>query len=261
IRAEQNWIGGNIYNPCAASFVPPPPERVASLLDDMAAFCNSDMLPAVVQAAIAHAQFETIHPFADGNGRSGRALIHLILRRRGLTTRVQPPVSLVLATRAEDYVRGLTAFRYEGPSDGPSSHAGLNTWVGIFAAACTRAVDDALAFEERCRGIEERWRTRLGRVRAGSSVDLMLRFLPGTPVVSVRSAMSALGRSKPQVNAAVARLEGAGILRQVTVGRRNRAFEAPEVLETFADLERQLASPAGDTRTDPPARSVPARRR
>jgi len=102
IRQEQNWIGGSSYNPCSAAFVPPPPEYVPDLLDDLCQFCNSDDIPAVAQAAIAHAQFDTIHPFVDGNGRTGRALIHLVLRRRGLATRVLPPVSLVLATWADD---------------------------------------------------------------------------------------------------------------------------------------------------------------
>lgn len=246
-REVQNWIGGNIYNPCAAVFVPPPPEAVPDLLEDLCEFCNSDMLPAVAQAAIAHAQFETIHPFVDGNGRTGRALVHMVMRRRGLSTRVQPPVSLILATRAGDYIGGLSAFRYEGDSTGPSAHEGLNTWVGTFAAACVRAVDDALAFERRCHEIEQQWRERVGRVRAGSSVDLLLRLLPGTPILSVKSAMTALKRSKPQVNDAVARLTNAGILDQVTVGRRNRAFEARGVIDAFTELERQLAIPEGVT--------------
>lgn len=261
IRSVQNWIGGSAYNPCSAAFVPPPPDRVQDLLDDLVAFCNSDSLPVVAQAAIAHAQFETIHPFADGNGRTGRALIHLILRRRGLSTRVQPPVSLILATRAAGYVGGLTAFRFEGPPDGAPAANGLNSWVGFFAAACNRAVDDAIAFEGRCQELEAEWRARIGRVRSGSSVDLLVRMLPGTPILTVKSAMAVLGRSKPQVNDAVSRLERAGVLRQVTVGRRNRAFEAREVIDAFADLERQLASPTGDTLAMPPARPVPARRR
>jgi Fic family protein len=260
IRTVQNWIGGSAYNPCSAAFVPPPPERVRGLLDDLAAFCNSDSLPAVAQAAIAHAQFETIHPFADGNGRTGRALIHLILRRRGLSSRVQPPVSLILATRAAGYVGGLAGFRFEGPADGAAAADGLNSWVGFFAAACTRAVDDAIAFEKRCQELEAEWRARVGRIRSGSSADLLVRMLPGTPIVTVKSAMAVLGRSKPQVNDAVSRLESAGVLRQVTVGRRNRAFESTEVIDAFADLERQLASPAGDTLAAPPVRPVPARR-
>ena len=114
IRTVQNWIGGSNYNPCSAAFVPPPPEDIAGLLEDLCSFCNEDSLPPLAQAAIAHAQFETIHPFVDGNGRTGRALIHMILRRRGLAPRLLPPVSLVLATWSQDYVNGLTETRYAG---------------------------------------------------------------------------------------------------------------------------------------------------
>ena len=88
LRTIQNWIGGSGYNPCNASFVPPPPESVGPLLEDLCRFCNDDQLPAVAQAAIAHAQFETIHPFVDGNGRVGRALIHLTHIARPCAARV-----------------------------------------------------------------------------------------------------------------------------------------------------------------------------
>jgi len=127
-RGVQNWIGGSDYNPCSADFVPPPPELVAHLMDDLCAFCNTDDLPPVAQAAIAHAQFETIHPFVDGNGRTGRAIVHLVLRRRGLVPRVLPPVSLVLATLARDYVKGLTATRYVGSPSSPEASTGVNRW-------------------------------------------------------------------------------------------------------------------------------------
>ena len=89
VRTTQNWIGGNDYNPCGAAFVPPPPEHVAPLLEDLCVYLNDETLSPLVQAAIVHAQFETIHPFADGNGRTGRALIHVILRRRGLAQDVR----------------------------------------------------------------------------------------------------------------------------------------------------------------------------
>ena len=261
VREVQNWIGGSSYNPCSAAYVPPPPELVPELLDDLARFCNTDSLPAVVQAALAHAQFETIHPFVDGNGRTWRALVHLILRRRGLSREVQPPISLVLATRARDYIGGLTAFRHAGPPDGAGAVAGMNAWVATFASACTRATADAEQFERRCQDIQSAWRDRLGAIRRDSSADLLLRMLPGTPVLSVRTAMTMLRRSKPQVNQAVARLEEADVLTQVTVGRRNRAFEARDIIDAFADLERQLASPTGDTEISRPSRPVPGRRR
>ncbi|MFV1971604.1 MAG: Fic family protein [Acidimicrobiia bacterium] len=98
VRERQNWIGGSSYNPCSAVFVPPPPDHVDGLVQDLIEYVNGDEHSPLVQAAIAHAQFETIHPFADGNGRTGRALIHVILRRRGLSPTFVPPISLVLAT-------------------------------------------------------------------------------------------------------------------------------------------------------------------
>jgi Fic family protein len=256
-RVEQNWIGGSSYNPCSAVFVPPPPELVERLVTDLCAFCSDDELPAVVQAAIAHAQFETIHPFVDGNGRTGRALIHLVLRRRGLATRVLPPISLILATWAQGYVDGLTKFRHVGSPTSPAAFAGVNAWVGRFASACTRAVDDASAFEERCGELEREWRDRLGRVRANSAVDVLLRALPGAPIMTVDSAAALIGRTYKPAAAAIERLMEAGILRQVNVGRRNRAFEAGEVVRPFTALERQLASPHGNTRRSKPVRAVP----
>jgi Uncharacterized conserved protein len=178
-RSEQNWIGGSAFNPCSAEYVPPPHELVPDLVADLCEFCNDDSLPAVAQAAIAHAQFETIHPFVDGNGRVGRALIHLVLRRRGVVSRALPPVSLILATWAQEYVEALTATRYVGPAASAAAHEGLNRWVGLFAAAAKRAVADADAFEDRIQLLERTWRERLGRVRANSAADLLLRKLPG----------------------------------------------------------------------------------
>jgi len=259
-RDQQNWIGGSAYNPCASVFVPPPPEFVNELLEDLCAFCCTDDLPPVAQAAIAHAQFETIHPFVDGNGRTGRALIHLILRRRGLALRTLPPVSLVLATWARDYIDGLTLFRYVGSPTSPAAIDGLNTWVGRFASACTRSVADASTYERRAAELEVEWRERLGSVRANSGTDVLLRVLPGAPILTADSAATLLGRTYKPAAAAIQRLVDAGILRQVNIGRRNKAFEAPEVIAAFTALERQLASPEGDTRTSEPVRTVPRRK-
>ncbi len=260
VRDEQNWIGGSSYNPCSASFVPPPEEFVLDLLDDLCRFCNRDDLPTIVQAAIAHAQFETIHPFVDGNGRIGRALIHLVLRRRGLAIRVLAPISLVLATWSQDYVAGLTATRYRGKPTSEDAIAGTNNWVALFATACRRAIEDAETFEERVSALQDEWRQRLGRVRANSAADRLIRALPGVPIVTVNGAAELIGRTFQATNEAIDRLVGARILRQLTVGRRNRAFEAPELIEMFTDLERQLASPTGDTRSSRPSRRVPPRR-
>ena len=212
LRDQQNWIGGSSFSPCSAAFVPPPPEQVPGLIDDLCAFCNEESLPTVVQAALAHAQFETIHPFADGNGRTGRGLIHLVLRRRGLATRVLPPISLILATWARGYVDGLTATRYLGPATSEEAHKGINLWVEKFASACTRSVEDAVSFEARVRQIDQEWRAALGAVRRNSATDLLLHVIPGAPILTVSAAAELTGRSFPQVNEAVARLTAAGIL-------------------------------------------------
>ena len=242
-RDVQNWIGGSSYNPCSAAFVPPPPEYVADLMADLVTFANDDELPAVAQAAIAHAQFETIHPFVDGNGRTGRALIHLILRRRGAAVRVLPPVSLILATWAKDYVNALTGVRYRGPSNSRAAHAGMNGWIEQFAVACKRAVADAAEFEKRSREIQDTWRARLGAVRKNSATDLLISALVGAPVVTVTSAAALIERSYPAVNNAITHLVTAGVLKQANLGRRNRAYEAPDIIAAFTDLERQLARP------------------
>ena len=228
-------------------------------MDDLCAFCNGDALPAVAQAAIAHAQFETIHPFVDGNGRTGRALVHVVLRRRGIAPRLVPPISLVLATWSDDYVSGLTGTRYTGSPDSDHSIEGLNRWMSLFAGACQRAVADAEAYEARVRTLHDKWLRRLGRVRRNSATELLLHALPGAPLITVQSAATLIDRSQQAVNEAIPRLVEAGILRQATVGSRNRAFEATELVDSFTALERQLASPEGDTHTSPPARRVPYR--
>ena len=128
-RTTQNWIGGNDHNPCGAAFVPPPPGEVDRLLDDLCAFVNDVALPPLVQAAIAHAQFETIDPFEDGNGRTGRALVQVVLRRRGLTPAFVPPISVVLARDKDRYLKGLTLFREDR----------LAAWIELFAAATAEA--------------------------------------------------------------------------------------------------------------------------
>ena len=257
VRDVQNWIGGSGYNPCSASFVPPPPEVVDDLLADLVEFCNSDSLPAMSQAAVAHAQFETIHPFADGNGRTGRALIHMVLRRRGLGLRILPPVSLILGTWSQDYIDGLTGTRYVDAVESSAAHSGINRWIALFASACLRAVEDASHFEGQVREIQSSWRERVGRARRDSAVNLLISVLPSAPVLTTTTASELVGRSFPATSMAIERLVAAGVLVQVSVGRRNRAYEAPELIDVFTAFERRLASPEGDTRVSAPTRRVP----
>ena len=247
LREHQNWIGGNAFNPGRADFVPPAPERVKDLMDDLVEFMNRTDLPPVVQAAIAHTQFETIHPFADGNGRVGRALIHVVLRRRGLAPRYVPPVSLLLAADAKAYVGGLTAFREDRAAD----------WILLFAQAIERAAAKASELALRLAELQERWRERAGRPRRHSSAEALIVELPAHPIVTVATAQKFLGRSKQAVNEAIAVLTEKGVLHAMTLARRNRAWEARDLFDLINDFERELATPTDD---DQPSRPTPRRK-
>lgn len=124
---------------------------MANLLDDLCWFCNSDHLPPLIQVAVAHAQFETIHPFEDGNGRTGRALIHVLIRRRGLAPSYVPPISVVLAANKDRYIDGLTKYR-----DGD-----LDDWIERFAVAAAHAATLAEHYLGRVQDLQEEWRVRL----------------------------------------------------------------------------------------------------
>ena len=173
--------------------------------------------------------------------------------------RVLPPLSLVLATMSRDYIGGLTETRYVGPPESAVAHAGINRWVALFATACRRAVEDSSRFEDQVRALQTSWRERAGHTRRDSAVNLLIGALPAAPVLTTYTAAELTGRSFQATNQAINRLVGTGILVQVNVGSRNRAFEAPELIEAFTALERQLASPEGDTRASIPVRRVPQR--
>ena len=246
VRTTQNWIGGVGNSPLNADFVPPPPEFVDPLLVDLAEFLNREDLSAVVQAAIAHAQFETIHPFADGNGRVGRCLIHVVMRRRGIAPRYVPPVSLILATDSRAYVRGLTDYR-EGM---------LDEWTGVFGAATRTAAIEARSLADRVASLQERWREQATRPRATSAAERLIALLPAYPIVGLTLVRDLLDVSDPAAWGALQRLESAGVLRQITVGRRNRAYEAVGLFDVVDRFERELATPPGATK---PARPTPRR--
>ena len=156
-----------------------------ALLAELATYITGDDHPALLQAALAHAQFETIHPFADGNGRTGRAIIQLVLRRRGLSLRVLPPISLVLATRAGQYVAAL-----DGTRTDQAPQPGLLQWLELFLSCTGRACTDAATFASDLSNLHAAWTQSLGTVRANSATALLLHALPRLPVFSVSTAMT-----------------------------------------------------------------------
>lgn len=152
-------------------------------------------------------------------------------------------MSLVLAAHAQDYIGGLTAFRYLGAPDSAEAVAGIDQWIATFAAATIAAAHDAEHFEARIRALQDDWRTRLGSVRAGSAVAALIARLPGIPIINVASVAALLGRSTKAANDALVRLEAAGIVTQIRSGRRNRVWEVSEVIDELVDLERTLTTP------------------
>jgi Fic family protein len=230
VRERQNWIGGNDYNPCGATYVPPPHEEVRPLLEDLVRFARDDSLPPLVQAAIAHAQFETVHPFEDGNGRTGRALIHVVLRRRGLAPAFVPPISVVFAQAKDPYIRGLTSFRED---DVPG-------WLESFAGCALRAAKLAGRYVERVRSLQDRWRQQLrdrSDPRADAAAWAVIDVLPGHPAITVPVAVTATGRTRPAVTNGIDQLVGAGVLVPLGESKRNRAWEASGLLDLIESLE------------------------
>ncbi len=230
LREEQNWIGGAASSPRNAEFIPLLHELVPPLLDDLCAFCNREDVPAVIQAAIAHVQFETIHPFLDGNGRVGRALILAVFRRRGIAPRYQPPVSLALAGEADRYVACLTSWRNGDDED----------WYTVFIDAVHRAATGARAFARDVVELQRQWTEQAGNPRRNSGPLRLIELLPSHPIVNVRTVAQLLGGTEERARQSVLRLERAGVLRQTAVGRRNRAWECVGLFELLDRFEREL---------------------
>lgn len=257
VRTDQNWIGGNRVNPVGAAYVPPVPEDVPGLMEDLVQFLATTDLPSVAKAALAHAQLETIHPFADGNGRVGRSLVHVVLKASGFSRSTVPPVSLILATDKERYIANLVAYRCDGDE---RRREAMNGWVEYFANAVTLSCERAEAFEQTLLGIRESWLART-RFRSDSTGMALLDLLLGTPAISIKTAQTLTGRSYPAARGAVLACVEKGILRQNSRNRKSGIYVADDVIDAFTRYERSLATVSGDTSCERPQRPVPQRRR
>ncbi len=268
VRTRQNWIGGGSWHPLDAEFVPPPPDQVRPLMTDLLDYVNSALHAPLIQAALVHAQFETVHPFTDGNGRVGRALIHTVLARRGLVRVAVLPVSVVLFTRSDDYVRGLTAYRYEGDPSGPAARSGMRSLLSTFLDAVEIGAAQAAHFAQELAALRIEWEQRLinerqgrgvrDRPRADSAVAKLLDLLPEVPLVTARTAQRLLDISFPAARNALDELGEAGILHRRRVDRNTTGYLAQEVFDLLSMAERRLASTRWDTREALPRRPAPA---
>ncbi len=209
-RTAPSWIGGT--SPLDAAFVPPTAEHVPALIDDLVAFANADHFDPVTQAAIVHGQFETIHPYGDGNGRLGRILIGWVLMRRGLVTKLPPPISVLIGRDPGGYISGLHLFR-EGPID-----QWINWFAGIASSAATHSADMVGAVTAQL----DTWHEALRDLRSDAAAARIINLLPQVPVLTSASMAELLSVSDRAAREALRVLEERGILERVDVAPKGR---------------------------------------
>ena len=221
-RDQQVWIGGGDLGPHGAAFVAPRHERVPAAVADLVAFVDRDDVPVVAHAALAHAQFETIHPFPDGNGRTGRALLHAHMRAKGLIRNVTVPVSAGLLTDIDHYFAALTRYREGDPI----------AIVEAFAAAALQAVANGRRLVDDLRSVREDWQERV-RARRDAAAWRVAELLLRHPVVNASLVAAEVGVAPQNTYRALRPLVDAGVLVEVTDRRRNQLWRAPEVLDAL----------------------------
>lgn len=219
-RTDPVWIGGAASTPVTADFVPPHHARIERAIDDLVEFMRRDDLPVLVQAAVAHAQFETIHPFADGNGRTGRALVHALMRAKGVTRHVTVPVSGGLLRDREGYILALDAYR----------RGDVEPIVSAFAVASLHAVGHGRILRRRLDELRAGWRTTV-RARSDSAVWRLLDAFVAHPVLDAPTAARLVGVAETNVHRHLRTLTDTGLLvaRSHHPSRRT-LWRAPEVL-------------------------------
>lgn len=235
-RTMQNWIEGSDYSPRGASYVPPPPDLVNPLMNDLLTFANRTDLPVIAQSAIAHAQFESIHPFTDGNGRIGRALAAAIIRYRGVAHHVVVPVASALVAKRSEYFAALTAYR-----NGDAAPI-----IEVFSHATIIASEEASHTAVRLRALPADWSEAADNPRAGSATAGVLAALLEHPVFTVDELGERLALSTPTAYRTVERLSGSGILRPLTNRTRNQVWGAGDLLDELDDLGGRIAARARD---------------
>jgi Fic family protein len=231
LRDVQNWIGGSDYSPRGAIHVPPPPELVPELMEDLFTFCNRTDVPIMAQAAIAHAQFESIHPFTDGNGRVGRALIGAISRRRKLTRNTITPIASAMVADVDTYFGLVNNYR-TGDADPFVLYLARSAVHASYAARESVAALDALPAA---------W-TELARPRKGSADEKIIPWLLERPVFEAHNAAFAANVTETSVYGALDRLTNAGVITLISQSKRSRAWAATEVLDEVDRLNKRLAA-------------------
>lgn len=246
-RRSQNWIGSPGSDPNDASYVPPPADEMAACLYALERFLHEDGLPPLVHAALAHVQFEAIHPFLDGNGRVGRLLIALLLAERGVLPSPLLCLSAYFEATREEYYAHLLAVTREGAWE---------DWLLYFLRGAQSQAEDALARVERIDALFENWRDSLAGARSSERLHEVLGLFVESPFRTAGAIGKKLGVARTTARRAVERLEEAGVVSPFGDAKRNRvycaravltALEAPVARETDAYAvrrEKRSAAPA-----------------
>ena len=235
-RTVQNWIGGRSDTPVGADFVPPPPDLIPGLMDDLLLFANDRALSPIIQAAIVHAQFETIHPYTDGNGRIGRALVYRILADRGAIRNTAPPISPIIVRDRQPYIAGLTAYRNNQAS------VWVDTFVQILDGGCGYSLLLAAALTE----LANSWSRRTTDIKRNAVDHRIVAELLNHPILDAGLVSAQFGVSTVAARDALERLTQRGVLveRPLRKGRRGRparVFEAAELFDLLDEDPRMLA--------------------
>ncbi len=229
LRTTQNWIGPGGCSLREASFVPPPPHEVPAVLSDLERYLHSgDALPPLVRVGLAHAQFETIHPFLDGNGRVGRLLITFLLTEMNLLARPVLYLSHYFKRRRSEYYERLQAIRDAGDWEG---------WLAFFLTGVTEVSREAAQTAAGVLRVREDCRARIADQlgRAAANGHRILERLFDHPIIAVATVRDWLDVTPASANTLVNRLVDAGILREITGYSRNRRFRFDPYLRVFEE--------------------------
>jgi len=231
-RKTQNWIGGN--RPSNASFVPPPPHRVEECMAQLERFLHNrrNPYPALVKAALAHAQFETIHPFLDGNGRIGRLLIAFILHSDGILSQPLLYLSLYFKQHRSDYYHLLNEVRF---------HGNWEAWVDFFLKGVEHTASNAVTIARRLVSLFQRDERKIQKFgRRASTMLRVFQIFKERPVTNLKQINQRTRLSFPAVAKAVQILERVGVIKEVTGQRRNRIFAYKQYLKILSEGTESL---------------------
>ena len=256
-RTGQVRIGGQTI--FRAAYIAPSADMVPAYMEDIVAYANTGPETTLTKAAILHAQFETVHPYGDGNGRTGRAITHALLNRSGLISDgAVLPISTVLKVRGNDYVDALNAYRYDSET-GASRAEAVNQFVVMFAEATNDSVKLAAKVRDDVVALKRKWEDQTSGIRSDSVAHLILASLPETPIITASSVEKRFGTTRTAATRAIGKLEEAGILEKVEGKyKHSAAYAAADILSLMLDAERRAASFDMDTVLSAPVLPVPA---